>query len=208
MEINKLTEGMNDEFDSTTPCVLALGFFDGVHLGHQQLITQAKQAAIQAHLPLHVLTLDRHASTLFNPDRPFPYLTTLSEKANLMAALGVDRLYVATFNRVFANLTPLTFVNRYLVGLGAQQVVVGFDYTYGRRGAGTVNSLQLMSQGRFTVQIVDAVTSEQQKVSSTRIRGLIMAGQLDEARVLLGHDGQVLHDHRLTEMHEFQSQLI
>ncbi|WP_407892193.1 hypothetical protein [Lacticaseibacillus sp. N501-2] len=171
---------------TTQPCVLALGFFDGVHLGHQHVIKTARQIAQQRQLPLAAMTLDRHASTLFSK-RPFDYLTTLDQKAALMADLGVQTLYVARFTREFAALTPPAFVNDYLVALQAQVVVCGFDYTFGQFGAAGVEALETLGRSHFETRVVACLTQDREKISSTRIRQLRKAGHFKEAERLLGH---------------------
>ncbi|WP_125710751.1 FAD synthetase family protein [Lacticaseibacillus porcinae] len=171
---------------TTQPCVLALGFFDGVHRGHQHVIKTAKRIAQQRGLPLAVMTFDRHASTLFS-DQPFDYLTTLDQKAALMADLGVQTLYVARFTREFAALTPQAFVSQFLVTLQAQVVVCGFDYTFGQFGAAGVESLETLGQGHFETRVVAALQADREKISSTRIRQLRQAGRIEEAERLLGH---------------------
>lgn len=170
----------------THPCVLALGFFDGVHRGHQHVIKTAAQQAAKHHLPLAVMTLDRHASTLFS-NQPFDYLTTLDQKAALMADLGVQTLYVAHFTREFAALSPQAFVDQVLVGLQAQVVVCGFDYTFGQFGAAGVEALEQLGRGYFETRVVAALQQNRQKISSTRIRALRQAGRYREAEQLLGH---------------------
>lgn len=171
---------------ATQPCVLALGFFDGVHRGHQHVIQTARQMAQQRHLPLAVMTFDRHASTLFS-DRPFDYLTTLDQKATLMAELGVQTLYVARFTREFAALTPQAFVDQFLLTLQVQVVVCGFDYTFGQFGAAGVETLETLGQGHFETRVVAALQADHEKISSTRIRQLRQAGRFEEAERLLGH---------------------
>ena len=171
---------------TTTPCVLTLGFFDGVHRGHQHVINTAHQLARKHHLPLAVMTMDRHASTLFSANA-FHYLTTLAQKADLMAALGVETLYVARFTREFAALDPEAFVDQFIVGLQAQVVVCGFDYTFGKFGAADVQALKRIGTGQFETYVVPALNLGGTKISSTRIRQLLEVGRIDEAEQLLGH---------------------
>lgn len=175
--------------EPATPCVLALGFFDGVHRGHQQVIASARALAQQKQLPLAVMTFDRHVSQVFPMPKSasFRYLTSIAEKAHLMAELGVDTLYVVQFTPTFAGLTPQDFSDQFLIGLGAQTVVAGFDYTFGRGGKATVVDLPSFSRGRFDVVSVDQLQADHSKISSTRIRALIQVGQVARANVLLGH---------------------
>ncbi|WP_125704577.1 FAD synthetase family protein [Lacticaseibacillus daqingensis] len=192
MEVITLDPDSIQTLTPSAPCVLALGFFDGVHMGHQRVIQTARTIAQKAHLPLSVMTFDQHASAVFpSHHQTFRYLTTIGQKADLMAALGVDRLYVVRFTRSFASLSPQTFVDDFLVRLGAKHVVAGFDYTFGRGGTTSVDTLPALAAGRFTTTVVAELDAGKQKVSSTRIRHLIATGQLRTAEQLLGHPYQV-----------------
>ncbi|AYC73129.1 FAD synthetase family protein [Lactiplantibacillus plantarum] len=169
------------------PLVLALGFFDGVHQGHQRVIQTVKRIAKQRGLPLAVMTFNRHASQLFQPQANFRYLNTVAQKIQHMDALQVDRLYITDFNHQFAGLTPTAFIKDYLVGLNAQVVVAGFDYTFGQGGVNGMRELAELGAPYFETVTVDRLANQQLKVSSTRIRDLIARGQLEQANELLGY---------------------
>ncbi|KZT82889.1 Riboflavin kinase [Lactiplantibacillus plantarum] len=169
------------------PLVLALGFFDGVHQGHQRVIQTAKRIAKQRDLPLAVMTFNRHASQLFQSQATFRYLNTVAQKIQHMDALQVDRLYITDFNHQFAGLTPTAFIKDYLVGLNAQVVVAGFDYTFGQGGVNGMRELAELGAPYFETVTVDRLANQQLKVSSTRIRDLIARGQLEQANELLGY---------------------
>lgn len=169
------------------PLVLALGFFDGVHQGHQRVIQTAKRIAKQRGLPLAVMTFNRHASQLFQSQATFRYLNTVAQKIQHMDALQVDRLYITDFNHQFAGLTPTAFIKDYLVGLNAQVVVAGFDYTFGQGGVNGMRELAELGAPYFETVTVDRLANQQLKVSSTRIRDLIARGQLEQANELLGY---------------------
>lgn len=169
------------------PLVLALGFFDGVHQGHQRVIQTVKRIAKQRGLPLAVMTFNRHASQLFQPQANFRYLNTVAQKIQHMDALQVDRLYITDFNHQFAGLTPTAFIKDYLVGLNAQVVVAGFNYTFGQGGVNGMRELAELGAPYFETVTVDRLANQQLKVSSTRIRDLIARGQLEQANELLGY---------------------
>ena len=169
------------------PLVLALGFFYGVHQGHQRVIQTVKRIAKQRGLPLAVMTFNRHASQLFQPQANFRYLNTVAQKIQHMDALQVDRLYITDFNHQFAGLTPTAFIKDYLVGLNAQVVVAGFDYTFGQGGVNGMRELAELGAPYFETVTVDRLANQQLKVSSTRIRDLIARGQLEQANELLGY---------------------
>ncbi|MFD1125249.1 adenylyltransferase/cytidyltransferase family protein [Lentilactobacillus raoultii] len=171
------------------PIVLALGFFDGVHKGHQFVIQTAAKIASKKRLPLAVMTFNRHASRIFNhgPSASFRYLTTLKQKAELIKKLHADILYVVDFNHQFASLSPKAFINRYVIGLNAKIVVAGFDYTFGQGGTTTIDSMAAISDQLIKTVTVKELDSQHTKISSTRIRKLISQGKITEANRLLGH---------------------
>lgn len=178
--------------------VLALGFFDGVHKGHQQVILTAKREAEKRHLPLAVMTFNHHPSLVFKQLSPSEesYLTTVKEKEAILTELGVDRLYLVEFTSALAALTPATFIDQYIIGLHAQAIIAGFDYTFGANRA-TMADLKREAANRFDVIQVSKLTYQVDKVSSTRIRKEIDAGNIDIANTLLGYpyrlSGLVVH---------------
>ncbi|WEV58192.1 FAD synthetase family protein [Ligilactobacillus acidipiscis] len=198
MKINYLKNFAFQENLSTQPQVMALGFFDGVHRGHQQVIGTARKIAQQRSLALGVMTFNRHASMMFTKQKntDFRYLNTLDQKVHLMAQQGVDQLYIVNFTRAFGNVEPQTFVQKYLLGLQVQVAVAGFDFTFGKYGLAGMQTMQKLGQNKFQTVTVPKLDEQQQKISSTRIRHLLSSGQIAEARELLGHDyltvGQVI----------------
>ena len=158
-----------------------------MHQGHQRVIQTAKRIAKQRDLPLAVMTFNRHASQLFQSQATFRYLNTVAQKIQHMDALQVDRLYITDFNHQFAGLTPTAFIKDYLVGLNAQVVVAGFDYTFGQGGVNGMRELAELGAPYFETVTVDRLANQQLKVSSTRIRDLIARGQLEQANELLGY---------------------
>lgn len=182
-----------------TPQVLALGFFDGVHRGHQAVITQAKQVANAKNLPLAVMTFDVHPAVIYQhkPADSVKYLSPRARKIELMATLGVDVLYFVHFTPEFASLDPQSFVDQYLVGLNAAVVVAGFDYTYGKKAIANMQTLPDYAKDRFEIISVPAHLDDGEKISSTRIREALDAGDVDLANRLLGYHyrttGPVVH---------------
>ncbi|WP_047999856.1 riboflavin biosynthesis protein RibF [Lactiplantibacillus herbarum] len=181
------------------PIVLALGFFDGVHRGHQRVVATARQAAQAQHAKLAVMTFDQHPSVVFqhaDPDH-VRYLTTVAQKTTLMAELGVDILYVLHFDAAVGALPPQTFVDELIVDLHAQTVVAGFDYTYGPAEIANMQRLNDYGQERFEIIEVPKAELDAEKISSTRIRAALDDGQIDTANRLLGYQyetaGEVVH---------------
>ena len=181
------------------PIVLALGFFDGVHRGHQQVVATARQAARLQHAKLAVMTFDQHPSVVFKQTDPkaVRYLTTIAQKTTLMAELGVDILYVLHFDAIIGAMPPQQFVDQLIVGLHAQTVVAGFDYTYGPAEIANMRRLNDYGHDRFEIIEVPKAELDAEKISSTRIRQALDAGQIDTANRLLGYQyetaGEVVH---------------
>ena len=168
------------------PRRLAVGTFDGVHLGHREVIHGADT----------VLTFDPHPSAVVSKHGPPPLLTTLERKAELIATLGVDELVVIPFDGAFAQRSAQSFVDDVIVGtLNAQHVSVGENFRFGHRAQGDPELLA--KDGRFDVRVVELQEIDGEVVSSSHIRGLILGGALEYADKLLGAPfqiaGEVVH---------------
>ncbi len=171
--------------------VVAIGVFDGVHRGHQEILKQTvREARSQGLIPV-ALTFDIHPGELFKPEQSPPYIASLTQRAALMDAYGggIETVAVARFDRAYAALSPEAFVTDILeAGLGAGHVLVGADFRYGRHRAGSVTTLlEAGARCGFTVTVVPPILIHGERVSSTQIRGLVAAGDLPAAADLLGH---------------------
>ncbi|WP_027108495.1 riboflavin biosynthesis protein RibF [Lacticigenium naphthae] len=199
MEIIKLHHPYNKKEIPQQDTVLVLGFFDGVHRGHQAVINEGKKIAKEKDLKLAVMTFNRHPAivyTRFNPDQHY-YLTTLQRKETIMEKIGVDILYEVDFTAKFGSLSPQDFVDDYIVGLNAKVAVAGFDYTYGKPEVASMEHLNQYAQNRFEVITVSPKIDKNGKISSTRIRKAIKEGKVGLAADLLGYyfetEGFVIH---------------
>lgn len=173
------------------PAVIALGFFDGVHLGHQQVLQEALTEGRKRNVPVAVMTFDPHPKQVLGQGtEQVRYITPLDRKLEKMKQLGIDRVYVIEFTVAFSELSPQEFVDQYLIAAGAVHIVAGFDYSYGRFGAGKMATLDFHSRGRFDHTIVSEHQAQDEKISSTRIRQLLAAGAVSEAATLLGEPYQ------------------
>ncbi|MFJ7468233.1 cytidyltransferase [Peribacillus frigoritolerans] len=169
------------------PCVLALGFFDGVHLGHQELINLAKRIAKQQDLKLAVMTFFPHPKQIIGNDQtPQTYITPLEQKAKLMQDLGVDTLIVVNFDSAFAHLSPSGFIEDYLCGFKCKHAVAGFDFRYGHKGKGNMETLRIEGKRFFEVTEMKKFEIDHEKVSSTKLRNLIAEGRFAEIPAYLG----------------------
>ncbi len=169
--------------------VFALGNFDGVHLGHQQVIGRAAALASETSAPSGVLIFEPHPQQYFFPDKPFFRLTPFRAKTRLLEGLGLDVLAALPFDVKMAERTAEGFVEDILVaGLGASHIVVGYDFRFGKGRAGDGALLKKMGKELgFGVTIVEEVTDSGETYSSTRIRECLHDGDPTGAARLLGH---------------------
>jgi riboflavin kinase / FMN adenylyltransferase len=162
------------------PRRVAVGVFDGVHLGHQEVIADSDT----------VLTFDPHPMSVIAPDATPKLLTRQDTKAELVEALGADEMVVIPFDAEFAARDAEDFVGRVLVeGLGATHVAVGRNFRFGHKAAG--DAAMLEADERFETTIHELVEVEGETVSSSHIRGLVLAGEVAHASVFLGRPFQV-----------------
>jgi riboflavin kinase/FMN adenylyltransferase len=192
---------------ATRGCVACVGVFDGVHEGHRALLRAARGRADARGLPLVAVTFDPHPMTVV-PHRSAPTsLAALPRRIDLLRSAGADAVHVLRFDDAMAQMSPEEFVARVLVGdLRVHEVVVGENFRFGHRAAGTVETLR--GEGThlgFEVTAVGLVGDDESRWSSTYARGLIQAGEVGQAARVLGRtygiDGIVVHgDHRGREL--------
>jgi len=176
--------------------VVVIGVFDGVHKGHQVLLNRAKEIADGRNIV--ALTFDPHPTTVFAPDRAPTMLTTLADRVELLKIHNADQVAVMKFNEKFAAMSPEDFVQTVLVNqLHASTIIVGENFTYGHKAAGNVDSL--IKSGlthNFTIDVQE-LKADDEVISSSRIRKLVVEGKVEEARELLSRphrlDGVVVH---------------
>lgn len=169
--------------------VAAIGFFDGVHLGHQKIIEKAIRLAKRNHKKSVVVTFDRHPQEVLHPARSKSLLTNLEHKLCLIRKLKPDYCYVIRFTKAFSRKTPRDFVKQILHrDLKATDVVVGFNFRFGHERQGDVRVLgELGRQFGYCIWVVSPVKSHKHLVSSSRIREAVKQGDLPLAKSLLGH---------------------
>lgn len=171
--------------------VSAIGFFDGIHQGHQKVITTAVREAEKKAMDSAVITFHPHPSVVLKKDtKQVQYITTLKEKQEVLQELGVDRLYIITFNEQLSKLSPQEFIDHFIVGLHIKHLVAGFDYSFGYKGKGNMNNISDYSNEKFTWQKVDQVSLDEEKVSSTRIRQELKEGNVEKVHQLLNRPYQ------------------
>ena len=170
--------------------VAALGTFDGVHQGHQELLKNAKVLAEQLCIPLRVCTFNRHPLEILRPDNPPELLSTIPEKARQMFRNAVDEMELITFDRHTAEMEPQEFLERLRKSMDLRAVVAGWNYTFGHRGRG--NADLLLADGKkhgYRVMIVPPTTMKDGTViSSSLVRQKLQVGRISEATELLGYE--------------------
>lgn len=189
-------------------CALTIGNFDGVHRGHQAMLSLLKGEAQQRAIPSCVLTFEPHPRDYFaavtnNPSLAPERVGTLRDKLIDLNACGVDQVVILRFNQKLAALTPQAFIDEVLIGgLGARYVLVGDDFRFGQRRAGDYAQLDAagLRQG-FDVARMNSYEVHGQRVSSSAVRQALREGHMPEAASLLGHpyriSGHVVHGRKL-----------
>jgi len=168
--------------------VVALGTFDGVHLGHQEILRRVVRRARQAGGTATVFTFARHPLEVVHPAKAPPLITPLPIKRDIMQTLGVDLLVAVTFTPFLAGTPPRDFVKTYLVDrLRARCVCVGYDFAFGQARAGSPETLRTLGEEHhFDLEVVPPMALDDQVISSTLIRRLLATGELLQAARYLG----------------------
>lgn len=167
--------------------VVAFGMFDGVHAGHAQLMRKANELAAIHDLTSVVYTFSTHPMATYAPDRVPAELNTRSEKIKALAGMGIDVAVLRPFDRMYASQSPEEFVRSFCDALHPRHVVIGFNYSFGCKGAGKAQDMiRFGKQYGFETHVVEEIQLDGQPISSTRIRRAIAEGDMEEATRLLG----------------------
>lgn len=192
-----------DEIKNTEPCCLALGNFDGVHKGHQELISKAVKTAKKHGIKSAVFTFSNHPRNTIAGKKPVENIIYNEEKAELIETLGVDYLFDIPFTEDIQTMDAIDFVEKLIVDkFQAAETFCGFNYKFGYKAGGNVKVLRACAKEMgFTANVVNPVTVEGEVVSSTLIRGLVKSGEVDECFKYLGRNysigGEVVVGNRL-----------
>lgn len=176
------------------PLSLAIGFFDGMHRGHQEIARAARRSR-KAGWRVGVLTFANHPSTFLRPQTQPPMLTTLEERVDLCAWAGFEECFLLRFDERISQLTPKQFMDALVERLGARSVTVGTTFRFGNKRAGDAALLEAyLSERGVEVNALENISDDDQRISSTRIRGLVTDGELAQADHLLGHSYELTGD--------------
>jgi len=188
---------------AATSRVLAIGNFDGLHLGHRALLERLTKTARQHGLPPAVMTFEPHPRELFSPEQAPARLTSLREKLALLESCGIEEIFLLHFSRKLAGLTAEEFIGRVLVqGLGVRHLIIGDDFRFGKGRAGDFTMLQAAGQQYgFGVEAMHTIEIGGERVSSSAVRDVLGAGDLEHAARLLGRPysiaGRVVHGDKI-----------
>jgi len=169
---------------------IALGVFDGVHLGHQKLIKLTVDKAKKNDGISIVATFDPHPDKIINPESNIFLLTTLEERISLIKDSDVDVFLIIKFNKMMSKMSPEDFISKILVdSLQINELFVGFNYKFGFQGKGNTDILREYSKFyKFKTNILKPIAANDTIISSTRIKDYIKLGEIEKAKKLLGHD--------------------
>lgn len=190
-------------FSSGKPLALSLGMFDGVHLGHQTIISELNRIAAEKDFESAVLTFWPHPRLVFNPNEDLKLLNTLEEKTTLLGNFGIENLFLKSFDEEFRNLTGEEFVKQILVEkLNIKHLIVGHDHVFGKNRSGDFQLLEkLAPELGFEVEQMEAVNIYNNNISSTKVRNALLEGNIKDANLMLGYNysltGTVVHGKKI-----------
>ena len=200
MKIIRGIANLNNQFSQ---CVLTLGNFDGVHLGHQQLINHLIEQGKKLNLPTVVMLFEPQPLEFFSKQNAPARLTSFKEKVQLIEKLGIDYIIAVPFTQTFANMSANAFIQDWLIKkLSAKYIVIGDDFQFGRDRKGDINLLQQYTQNnQFSVESMQTFVWNNLRISSTAVREALFNSDFELARCLLGRDyaiqGRVVHGNAL-----------
>ena len=200
MKIIRGIGNLNNEF---TQCVLTLGNFDGVHLGHQQLINHLIEQGKKLNLPTVVMLFEPQPLEFFCKQQAPARLTSFKEKVMLIEKLGIDYIIAVPFTQTFANMSANTFIQDWLINkLKAKYIAIGDDFRFGHERKGDIHLLQNYAHNHhFVVQSMPTLVWNNLRISSTAVREALLNSDFKLAHSLLGRDytieGRVIHGNAL-----------
>lgn len=179
-----------DEFEPVKNAVVTIGTFDGVHLGHRQILSRIQQLANAIGGETVLLTFLTHPRMILHPVKPnLKLITTINEKATLLQHIGLDNLVLTPFSKEFASQSPENYIRDVLVNkIGAKKIVIGYDHRFGKERSGGLHDLLKLST-IYDYEVVEIPEQDinEMAISSTSIRGALMDGNIDLANRLLGY---------------------
>ncbi len=190
-----ITIGMNTSIVYKVGMCACIGYFDGMHLGHQKLVKKTIEMAKEKDCESALITFDPDPWVTIKNAVEVHHISTFRERINQAVSLGIDNIVILQFDKEMSLLEPEDFLSRILGKLNLKGIVCGFDFHFGAKGAG--DAYLLKEKAEYDVFVVDAVQDENGKISSTRISSCIRLGQMEEAGAMMGRlfeiEGVVIH---------------
>lgn len=187
MEVIEISHPINSSQFVNENIALAIGIFDGIHIGHQKVLKKMLEVAEHNDLKKAVMTFDPHPSVVLNPEKKrTTYLTPITDKVEAIEKLGVDYCFVVNFSSSFADVSADEFVEQYFIRNHVKAVIAGYDFSFGKYGKGNMASLQ-ENDYPFSVHVVSKQTLEEDiKISTTNIRTSLELGEVEACTLALG----------------------
>ncbi len=177
---------LDKPIDLKEPLAMAMGYFDGLHLGHQALANKVKDFAASHHIASALMTFSPNPLITLGKMDVEHHLTSFNDRAKLLEKMEVDYFIIVNFDKKVSELSPEDFFEKFIEPLNIKCLVCGFDYHFGFKGKGNGTMLKDLARDHFEVYIQEEITIDNQKVSSTRIQKALREGQVDIAHQLLG----------------------
>lgn len=171
--------------------VACIGFFDGIHLGHQALIHKTKERSEALGIPSMLITFNPDPWSVIHKKSSVKHITPLKTKLEVIESYGIDEVIILKFDQNLSSLSPDDFVFKVLISLGIQELVVGEDFKFGFRGKGNVNFLKEHYGAIMPTHVVDLLLDHKIKIGSTTVTQTIVNGKLEETHKLLGRDYRI-----------------
>lgn len=168
------------------PVVATIGQFDGLHVAHLLLINNTIDIAKNKNIKSAIFTFDPHPDFVLKKDLTNTYVTPINEKIKLLANLGLDFMFIIKFDLDIAGIESIDFVNNILVNNNVKEVVVGFDFCFGKYGKGKANEITKLSNGLIKTTIIEEIKYNEEKIGTTLVKQYLKLGKVDEVYKLLG----------------------
>lgn len=189
--MEKIKFTLNEGFKMSDPIVACIGFFDGLHIGHQVLINKTIELAKQKQAKSALITFSPDPWEIIKGGSDYQHLATTARREELVEMMGLDVLITLDFTKEMSKLDPMQFLKEVLMPCNLKALVCGFDFNYGAFGKGNAELLKQDAKPFFDVEIIDSVNEEDQKISTSRITTYIEQGEISHANRLLGYRYQI-----------------
>lgn len=183
MELIRLA---NNKFKFDTPLAVTIGQFDGIHLGHLSLLNKTQEEGKIKNYKTAVITFYPHPDLVLNKNTKNSYLLNFEGKKNILSKLGFDYLIIIDFNLDIANMTPQEFIEKFLIKQNVKEVIVGKDFIFGKNGSASGNDITKLSNDLINTIVMDEIKINNNKISSSKIKSLLLEGKVFEVKNMLG----------------------